>query len=251
MTFVALRLTTTATALLSIVLLAGCGGGGSSAPVMNSTPPPSSASFPIQQAMHKMYATGYQKNYTINGTASMSGQTYPISGALQIAETLVNANATFNGQAAIEDAMIGSGTITIENLPFNLGNFIHSNIYLDANNSVLGVTTPNSYCVNQSGSGYPTTAIIGQSGTVSFVACYTDSSKSTTMGSETISFAVTAGPSATTAVVTLTFTQTNAAGQQAFSYQASYSVDTSANITAQSLVYSIDINGVQVSFTAK
>jgi hypothetical protein len=254
MTIFALRIMAASTALLSVALLVGCGGGGSGSTASGasgSSTPPASTSYPIKQAMHAMYANGYQKTYTVTGTATVSGQVFPFSGSLQISQTLVNANATFNGQAAIEDAMSGTGTVTVEAQTVNLGNLIQSNVYQTADNTVLGTTTPNSYCIEQGGSGYPTTAVIGQSGTVSSFACYTDSTKATSLGTQTVAYSVAAGSSATTAIVTLTFTQFNAANQQTYSQQVNYSVDTSANISAQSLVYNINVGGIQVSFTAQ
>jgi hypothetical protein len=251
MTLFALRSSVAATALVSVTLLAGCGGGsGSSGSTTNNTPP-AATKFPIQQAMHNMYANGYQKTYTVTGTAVDNGQTFPFSGTLQVSETLVNANATFNGQAAIEDVMNGSGSVTIAGQTFDLSSFVQTDIYQTANNTVLGVTTPTSYCINQGGNGYPTTAVVGASGVVSSVACFTDSSKTTTLGTENINYAVTAGSSATSAIVTLTFTVTSPSNQQPLVYQANYSVDTSANINAQSMVYNINVNGVQVNFTAQ
>jgi len=254
MALFALRSSVAATAFISVALLAGCGGGGSNGGSSSSgsgTTPPAAATFPIQQAMHNMYANGYQKTYTVTGTAIDQGQSFPFSGTLLVSETLVNPNAIFNGQAAIEDAMNGSGSVTIAGQTFDLSGFVQSNIYQTSNDTVLGITTPTSYCINQGGNGYPTSAVVGASGLVSSVACFTDSTKTTSLGTETVNYNVTAGSSATTAVVTLTFTVTSAANQQPLVYQANYSVDTSANISAQSMVYNINVNGVQVSFTAK
>jgi len=258
MTLFGLRSSVVATAsisvacVVSVMLLAGCGGGsGSSGSAASNMPPPAATTFPVQQAMHNMYANGYQKTYTVTGTATDNGQTIPFNGTLQITETLLNANAIFNGQPAIEDAMNGSGSVAIGGQTISLANFVQTDIYQTANNTVLGVTTPTSYCINQGGNGYPTTAVVGASGLVSSVACFSDSTKTTAIGTENINYSVTAGASATSATVTLTFTLTSPSNQQPMVYQANYSIDTSANINAQSLMYNININGVQINFTAQ
>lgn len=246
MNFPTLKASTIITALLSAALLTGCGGGSGSA-----TPPSSTTTaFPIQKAMSNMYTSGFTKTSSVTGTATVKGISYPFTGSLQVNETLANANATFNGQAAQEESVSATGTVTINGQTINIGSVAQYNLYQTSTNIVLGITTPNSYCIVQSSSGYPTSATVGQSGTVATVSCYADSTKTTLTGSETINFAVTAGTSSSTATVTLTFANYDPAGQEIASIQANYSVDTSGNFNVLSSTYNVTIGGVQVNFTA-
>lgn len=246
MKFLTSKFSITAAAFLSAALLAGCGGGGGGTADTSTT-----ATFPIQKAVSNIYAKGYQKAFSVTGTATANGISIPFSGSLQVSESLVNANTTFNGQPAQEEAVSATGTVTIGGQTFDLANFAQSDLYLSPSNAVLGVTTPNSYCVAQTSGQYPASATVGESGTIGAVSCYTDSTKATLTGSGTLSYAVTAGTSAGTATVTLTSATFNPANQQVGSTQVSYIVDTSGNFTVASSVYNVSANGVQITFTAQ
>lgn len=236
-------------AFLSLtVLLTGCGGGGGGDSTVATTVP-AGTTFPLQKALVNLYTTGYQKTVSVSGTGSANGTQYPITGSVLYTESPANVGVTFAGQAALQKTISIMGTLTVNNQTSNLATTAQN--YLTTNYNALGITSPTSYCVANTSGQYPATVTIGQTGSVVTYACYTNSTKATPTGTDTVSYVISAGTSSTTATVSSIEVLVNTANQQIASTRTNYLIDTSGGISFNSVSVNLTISGVQVDFTGQ
>jgi len=230
-------------AFATTTLLAACGGGGggSTAQAVAGT------TFPVQAAIAKLYATGFQKTLTVSGTVTDStGTQYPVSGTETITQSPAGAT-TFNGQTAYASTSTVTGSIIVNGQTLPLAST--AQVYLSTSYSPLGETSATRTCIAQTPSSSPTTVTIGQTGSVVTYACSSTSSPPSPIGTESISFVVTPGNSATTATFSSLFKTINLAGQITDTEQDNYLIDTAGNM---SLISATDLGGnVNLTLTAQ
>jgi hypothetical protein len=173
-------------ALLPIVLLlAACGGGGGS-----SSTPAANVSYPLLQAMQYALAHGLQNTLPASGTAVSNNVSYPVSGSLTLTSS-TGSNTTFNNIAnSIQTVDTVSGNLIINsiNVPFNST----GTSYYNSNYQPFGDVTSGRYCVSSSPGSYPTTATAGMTGSLTTYNCYSDSTKTTLVGTNVDSYVTTA-----------------------------------------------------------
>ena len=112
---------------------------------------------------------------------------------------------------------------------------------------MLGSQSPTSYCVVTSYTQLPAAASIGTTGTLAKGTCYADSTRTNPLGSETVSYSVTAGTTSSN----LTYTQIAVAvdnnNVQVASTQDAFLVDTSGSMTLRPVTMSGVADGLTVS----
>ncbi len=238
-----------ASLMASAALLAACGGGGGGGGGgTDSGQPAVATSFPLQAGISKLYAAGFQKNFSISGTATnlSSGAKFPVTGTATI--TLSPAGtSTFNGQSALVATATINGSVTVngQSLPVAATD----TAYLSTSYAPLGLSSPTATCVAQAPGIYPPSVTVGQTGTVVVYSCSTNSSTPTLLGNNTISFVTSPGTSSTSATFTEIGTLTNAAGQSVGSTQSVFSIDTSGNMVLLSETQLLTVNGIQMNLT--
>ncbi len=215
--------------LLGGLIVAGCGGGGSS----GGSGTGAATTFPLSTALANLYASEFQRTLTVSGTATSNGTTSTFTAPLIVAETPANPGAGFEGQLAREVTFSMTGTFNI-NTPSNFSSTSH--IFLSPNNLLLGVSAL-SYCVANPPGQYPNTVTIGQQQAVVTYDCFTDSTKASPTGTGKSYFTVGAGNSSSTATFSMLETFTNTAGVQTQLTEKDFLVDTSGNISLQSLKF--------------
>ena len=210
-------------ALLIIALsasLSACGGGGGGE---------TSLSFPLQTAVANLYSTGYQKTAVVSGTALVSGVQYPVSGTVTLALTPAATPTIFEGQTALIATTSVVGSITVIGQTISISSTAQG--YLSPAYEPLGYAGNGQYCVAPVPGSYPSTVTVGQTGPIVSYNCYTDSSKTTPTGSESLSFAVGPGPTSSTATVSVIDTFFDLSNVQVSRAQDNYVIDTAGNYT--------------------
>ncbi|MBW4047298.1 MAG: hypothetical protein HIU89_04995 [Proteobacteria bacterium] len=218
--------------------LSACGGGGGAGTTL---------SFPLQTAVVNLYSTGYQKTAVVSGTALISGLSIPVSGAVTLTRTPAANPTTFEGQDALVATTSVAGSITVGSQTLSMDSSTQG--YLSPTYAPLGYAGNGQYCVATTASSYPSTVTIGQTGPIVSYNCYTDSTKTTPTGSESLSFAVAPGPSNSTATVSLIDTFVDFSNVQLFRAQDNYVVDTAGNYTfvSESGEQTLTANGTSIT----
>lgn len=229
----------------STVLLSACGGGGSS----SNDPVNPSKSFALAAPVKQTHSGVLQKSGAITGTATYQGQTLTLSGTMSLSSTAATIPTQFNGQPALQGGlnMIGSLTINGQTTPFSST----SNYYETSAGIPLGTSSSGDYCVVSNYAAPPANASIGSSGQVMNLTCYTDSSKQVATGTQVESYTLSAGPTADTALLSVTDTEFNTANQQVSLTQIDFLIDANGNATLQQVKSSGVLDGVSVAFTLK
>jgi hypothetical protein len=200
--------------LLASTLLAACGGGGGGG---NSAAPPgpvvSTLSFPLQSAQNASNATGLTRSFTVSVTA-VSGTTTigPCTGSGSITSAPATTPATFEGQAALSSV----STLTITTLASPGCNPVNtvqtSTDFFDSNFVPLGdAVAGGDYSLFQTPPLIPTSVKVGDTGTIGTENSFTDSTKTTATGKTVLSYVIEAD-TATTAIVNVIATFSDAAG---------------------------------------
>lgn len=240
--------------LVSGLLAAGCGGGGSSGSGGAAT----ATTFPLSTALANLYATGFSKPLTVNGTATFAsnGTRYTFTAPLAVAQSPANAGATFEGQPAsdINWSMTGTFNINGTNSQFSST----SNSFLSPSNLLLGIQAT-SYCVANSPGQYPDTVAIGQTQSVATYTCYKDSTKTSQTGTAKVSFIVAAGDAPNTVKFSVLETFDDAGGSLSQFTQKNFLIDATGSISFQSLSFigaltssnSGPSNAVQLTFQSQ
>ncbi|WP_031404420.1 hypothetical protein [Thiomonas sp. FB-Cd] len=200
--------------------LSACGGGGGGGTTL---------SFPLQTAVVNLYSTGYQKTAVVSGTALVSGLSIPVSGIVTLTLTPAANPTTFEGQDALVATTSVAGSITVNSQPLSIDSSTQG--FLSPTYAPLGYAGNGQYCVAAAAGSYPSTVTIGQTGPIVSYNCYTDNTKSTLTGSESLSFAVAPGPSLSTATVSLIDTSFDLSNVQVSRAQDNYVIDTAGNYT--------------------
>ncbi|QDL36577.1 hypothetical protein [Rhodoferax sediminis] len=217
--------------LLGGLLVTACGGSTS-----NGTGAAAAITFPLSTALANLYKSGFHTTVTVSGTAtSISNKTsYPFTASLSVDETPANAGATFENQAALQMTTSLTGTFNINNVNDSFSSI--SQNFLSPTNLLLGVTAT-SYCVASLPSQYPGTITIGQAQSVVTYDCFKDSTKASPTGTAKVSFLVSAGNAPSTATFSTLETFTDTTGIQTQFTQKNFLIDTSGNISFESLSF--------------
>ena len=218
--------------------LSACGGGGGGGTTL---------SFPLQTAVVNLYSTGYQKTAVVSGTALVSGLSIPVSGTVTLTLTPAVNPTIFEGQDALISTTSVVGSITVSSQTLSIDSSTQG--YLSPTYAPLGYAGNAQYCVAAAAGSYPLTVTIGQTGPIVSYNCYTDSTKMTPTGSESLSFAVAPGPSLSTATVSLIDTSFDLSNVQVSRAQDTYIIDTAGNYTfvSESGEQTLVVNGTPVT----
>ena len=227
--------------IFSSSLLIACGGGGGS--------PTPATTFPAQAALTQLYTAGFQKSLSVSGTATVSTVQVPLTGTLQITQSAANTQVTFNGVEAYQYTYEIAGTLSSngQSAPFASS----AQGYVNHAYKALGATGAGSYCIASTPGEYPTTVTIGQSGEVTRYNCFTDSTQIVLTGTETVSYAIGSGTTASNATATITEVAYDLLNQPTLTARTNYLIDTSGGISFLSFSLETTDNGVQLSLTAR
>lgn len=175
----------------SVVVIAGmlldaCGGGGGGGG-SSSSPTPSTIAFPVAQAHSQMTINGYSVTFAISGKSS--GVAVSGSGTLTVGAAVA---ATFEGQAGMSTTESLSATVTGngQSIPINVTGID----YFDSNYNDLAYldNTDGSLTVVDPVVPVPSTVHVGDSGSLGAATTYSDSTKSTVINTETLTYNVVA-----------------------------------------------------------
>ncbi|MGA7178318.1 MAG: hypothetical protein WBX11_01840 [Thiobacillaceae bacterium] len=224
-----LRLTLVTTLYLSLLACGGGGGGGGSGPVA------STDSFPAATALQNQTVNGYVQSFTVTGTQTVSGTTYNVSGTGTIT-VLAASSSSFEGQAALLNDETVSGTLTVNgaSAPFSTTTQVYSTPGY-APFGLVVLSPPNQpsaaeYCVMQGTPIIPTTVKVGDSGAIGTYNCWSDSFKTTPIGTGQLSYVVEAD-TAHTAIVNLTEKDYDSTSTLTLTDQRRWRIDTNGNLT--------------------
>lgn len=230
------------------VTLSACGGGGGSTSNTTNSTTPVATSFPVQQALAYAVTHGLQSQLTITGTASSAGTTYPVTGTLTY--TLGAAvNATFNGATALQSTETITGTVSANGQSQPLS--ISSPLYLNAQYTPIGSNDAGDYCVASSTTGYPATAVSGQTGEIAAFNCYSDSTKQTLINTQKITYVTTAGNDSNSLNFQMLSNVYDTANKPQSSVITTYTISTAGVPTLTRVQMSGTENGVTINLDAK
>lgn len=218
--------------LLSGLIVTACGGSS----VSGGGGAGATTTFPLSIALANLYASGFQKTLTVSGTASSAsnGTSYTFTAPLTVAQGPANAGATFENQAARQIDVSLAGTFNINN---SNGTFSsNTQNFLSTSDLLLGTSSSVSNCVASTPGQYPDTITVGQTQPVVTYAC-SNASNNTPIGTGKISFIVRATNSPGTALFSTLETFLDTAGNQVLFTEKDYLIDTSGNISFQSLSF--------------
>jgi hypothetical protein len=217
--------------LLGGLIVAGCGGGSSGGGEAGAV---AATTFPLSTALANLYAGGFQKTITVAGTATShsNSTSYEFTAPLTVVEGPANAGATFQNQPARQIAVSLAGTFNINNTN---GTFTSaSQNFLSPGNLLIGTSSSSSYCVANTPGQYPSTVTVGQTQSVVTYACY-NTSDNTAVGTGKLGFLVGPASSPDTAIFSTLEYFLDTTGKTILFTQKNYLIDTSGNISFQSL----------------
>lgn len=222
--------------------LAGCGGGGG-----DSSPAQSTTQFPVQQALQYAYAHGLQQTLNVTGTASSGGSVLPVTGSLTFTLGVATAT-TFNGASALASASTVSGALSLNGQSLPL--YSTGTDYLSTQYQPVGESSTGHYCVAASAGAYPATATAGMTGQVVTFDCYTDSTRSSKIGTQATSYVTTAGDNNT---LNVQFIQNiyDTSNKLTATGSTTYAVTAAGLPTLVQFVMGMTDSGVTLSLTAQ
>lgn len=179
-------------ALAAAAMLTACGGGGGGGGGGSGAPAPVASvnPFDVRTGLAALATGGFSKLFTISGTCS---------GTFNLADTVATTSVTFEGSAAFSGTetgilnlfgCTGSGTTTTTRYYSNPG-YTPVGTSSSSSYSLVFVTTP-----------FPTAGHVGDTGTYGHTNLYSDNTKVTPTGSQTLSYAINAD-TASTAILNL------------------------------------------------
>lgn len=234
-------------ALCATAALTACGGGGDSG-TADSTTSSTPTSFPVQQALANAYTHGLQQTLNVTGTASNGTTTYPVSGSLTF--TLgAAASTTFNNAAALQSVATVNGQLTVNGQTAPLNSLATD--YLNAQYAPIGSSAIGAYCVAATPGIYPTTATAGQNGDVVTYTCYTDSTKSTPIGTMKESYVTTVGSTNDALNIQLLTNVYNTSNQLVLTGSSTFKITSAGVPSLIGYATSGTDGGVTVSITAQ
>lgn len=209
-------------ALLSSLVLVACGGGGGGG---SNGPVTSTETFQVKAAyVNYLNKTG-SFPFTLSGTSS--GTNVTGSGTLTLSTP---SNGTFESIAVLQKNSAATYTIIANGVSANDGSA--SSTYVDSNYQPKG-SSSSDYSVVTSNIALPVTARIGDSGTWSTENRYTNSTKTSLLGTTTTSYVLEADTAAT-ALLKIISEEKNNAGTTTFTSIDTYRITPAGAITAVS-----------------
>lgn len=194
-------------ASLGAALLFGCGGGSSggtsgtaspsppSASTAPSPTPPLTTSFPLATALATLSANGLSASLNASGTV----KGVSVSGTGSFSESAAIA-AMFAGQAALQQIVALNATLTANIIPVSYSYSTVADMYSDSSYRTLGMTDTSEYDVAAAPFSYPTTVTIGETGSLGTMNRYSDSTKTTVLGTIASTYRVEADTTPNTAI---------------------------------------------------
>jgi hypothetical protein len=171
----------------TVTALTACGGGGGSA--VATGPVASTNTFNLKSAYVALTSAGWSKIFTISGTCT---------GTISIASGAINASTTFETQPALSGTSVV--TTTFSNCTPATSTTTETK-YTDSNYMTVGYSiSGGDYAVYASPLTLPNSVKVGDSAVVGTINRYTNSTKSTSVGTQVDSFVVEAD-TATTAII--------------------------------------------------
>jgi hypothetical protein len=203
-------------ALLLLISACGGGGGGSSGPVA------SNETFQLKTAYVNFFNGSNSLPFTLSGTTSG----YTVTGSGTLTES-APVNGTFESVSALQKNSAITYTFTANNVTSSTAS--SSSSYADSNYVPLG-GTGSEYSVITGNASIPLTARVGDSGTWSTQNRYTNSSKSTLVGTTTTTY-VLEPDTASTALLKIIDTDKNTSGTTTGTTIETYRITPSGGIT--------------------
>ena len=205
-------------AAASVALMTACGGGGGG----SSGPVASTSTFNVLAAYVSTFTSPSVNNFNISGSSgstSVSG-----SGTATIGNV---SSGTFEGQSALQRTTTVTGSFTVNGTSYPLNSSQVS--WTDSNYVPLG-SVDNEYTVITGTPTLPTAVRVGDTGPVYTANRYTNSSKTTLLGTVTSTYVVEAD-TASTALVTLINTYKNTSNQTQKIGSAQFRITTANTFT--------------------
>lgn len=205
----------------------GGGGGGASGPVASTN------TFDIRAGHARLTANGFTATLAVSGTCS---------GTFSLTSGPATTNTVFEGAAALSRSSVGTLNVSNCNPASNVGT---TTSYFDSNYVPLGYSiVGGNYAVWVSPPSLPVAARVGDVAVAGTVNKYTNSTKSTSAGTEENSYVIEAD-TATTAIANLISKNYNAAHTLTSTEQDRYRVAADGSLT----LISIDIQYANGSTT--
>ena len=212
---------------LALTACGGGGGGGASGPVTSTN------TFDIRAGHARLTASGFSATFAVSGTCS---------GTFSLTSGPATTNTVFEGAAALSRSSVGSLNVSNCNPASNVGT---TTSYFDSNYVPLGYSiVGGNYAVWTSPPSLPAAARVGDVAVAGTVNKYTNSTKSTSAGTEENSYVIEAD-TATTAIANLISKNYNAAHTLTSTEQDRYRVAADGSLT----LISIDIQYANGSTT--
>ena len=217
-------------ALAISLLITACGGGGGGGA---SSPVASINTFDLRAGHSRLAASGFTKTLAVSGTCT---------GSFSLTSGPATTNTTFEGIAALSRSAVVSLNVSNCNPASNVGT---TTSYFDSNYVPLGYSVVGgNYAVWASPPSFPVAARVGDVAVAGTVNKYTNSTKSTSAGTEENSYVIEAD-TATTAIVNLISKNYNAAHTLTSTEQDRYRIAADGSLT----LISIDIQYANGSTT--
>lgn len=221
-----------------LILIGGCGG--------SSSPPPSTIvtstlSFSLAQAIANFAANNESYPSTLGGTYQ------GVNGNGSGTATFNAATATtFEGQQAFARVTTISGTIS--NGTSSASYAGSGTDYYTTDYELLGFAGTDDYCVFQSTADFPASIKVGDTATLPTANCYSDSTKTVSVGTATLSYVVKAD-TANSAFVDLTENTYNLSGALEASTQSTYRIDEAGTLSPVSIAITDNSTTPGAAFT--
>jgi hypothetical protein len=160
----------------------GGGGGGSSSTPAAATPVASTATFQLRTATANFFQQSSTAPFTISGRSG----SYAVTGSGSVTSGTMT-STTFEGQAALQRVSTMSGNVIVNGVSTPLSGV--SSSYTDTNYLPIGYSGTN-YTVVQGTANLPSTALVNDTAIVYTATQYANSTKSSTVGTETVTFSL-------------------------------------------------------------
>ena len=231
-----------AAATATALALAACGGGGSDTPVQTTS---ATTTFPLASAMASYARDTRTVPFTLTGTGTSGGQTIAFTGSGSVASSI--AAGTFEGVAAQVKTVMTNGTVTAQGTSSAVADTAVA--FYDANYQTLGTSTASSYCVSSGSASFPASAKVGDTGTWYTATCYTNSTKSVRISTNTLSYVI-EPLTATSVILRVTLKSTPQTGV-ASTQDLTYTITTAGAVSPRETPFVITSGGFTFSLVFK
>jgi len=226
-----------------IAALTACGGGGGS-----SEPPVNKNNFPINAAMTSVVKSGLQKSLALTGTATNNGTTAAITGSMTITIGATS-NSTFEGASAFLSKSTVNGSLTLNGQTSPLTSETLN--YLTPSYEITGMTYVGAYCVATTKGVYPATITVGQAGPMGKYNCYTNSNKTTLVGTRVVDYGTTPSDTADKVQFQVSESYYDATGKLSSREGATYTITTTGVATITRYFVQGSNNGTSFEVTGQ